>query len=161
MKGVKNYLQNDQPGIFLVVGGYHKPWRAVRTGLTQTCLIGLHVLGPEFALFNVGQSQFPIIFWLVNAIKKTHSLLLRRQMKKKLDDSSAVVVKVLFVVNNGAEPFLPDSFLVMPAVWKPLRQQYFRMHPNDQHLFIIGAVEDPDTTTLRKTLRGAPQKIMI
>jgi len=84
MKGLKNYLQNDQPGIFFVVGGYHKPRRTVRAGLTQTGFIRLHVLGPKFALFNVGQSEFPIFFRFVNAIEKALSLLLLRQMEKKI-----------------------------------------------------------------------------
>ena len=35
------------------------------------------------------------------------------------------------------------------------------MHANDQHLLVVGAVEDADAAALRQTLRGAPEKIVL
>ena len=35
------------------------------------------------------------------------------------------------------------------------------MHADDQHLLVIGAVEDADAAALRQRLRGAPEKIVV
>ena len=35
------------------------------------------------------------------------------------------------------------------------------MHPNDQHLLVVGAVEDADLAAFRQTTGGAPQEIML
>ena len=44
---------------------------------------------------------------------------------------------------------------------KPLAAKNLRMDPNDEHLFIIGAIEDADPSAFRKATRGAPEKIML
>ena len=35
------------------------------------------------------------------------------------------------------------------------------MHPDDQHLLIIGSVEDADPPAFRQVARGAPEKIVL
>jgi phosphopantetheinyl transferase (holo-ACP synthase) len=42
----------------------------------------------------------------------------------------------------------------------PWREENLRMHPDDQHLLIIGTIEDADPPAFGQTARRAPKKIM-
>jgi hypothetical protein len=39
--------------------------------------------------------------------------------------------------------------------------QNFRVHAGDQHLFVIGAVEDADPSALRQLAGGTPEKVVL
>ena len=55
---------------------------------------------------------------------------------------------------------LPDYLFVERVVGQALAVQDLGMHADDQHLFVIGAVEDPDAPAFREALRGAPEKVV-
>ena len=52
-------------------------------------------------------------------------------------------------------------FFIRQSFWNALSLQNFRVHADDQHFFVIRAIEDTDAAALRQSLRGAPQKIVI
>ena len=39
--------------------------------------------------------------------------------------------------------------------------QELRVHPHDQHFFVVGPVEDADPAALGQRLRRAPEKVVI
>ncbi len=82
-------------------------------------------------------------------------------MKKYFDDPSSVSVKVLLEIDNGAVALLPEGFLVLHFIRQALVEEQFRMHPDHQHFFVVGAIEDPYFAAFRKPAGGAPEKIML
>ena len=93
---------------------------------------------------------------------KALSLLFLREVEKKLDDSRAVPVKVSLQIDDGFVPSAPDVFFVeQELVGQPLGPQDFRVHANDQHLFVVGPVEDADAAALRERARRAPEKVVV
>ena len=68
---------------------------------------------------------------------------------------------MLLQIHDGAIPVLPDGLLVTQLVREPLAAKYLRMHADDQHLLVIGAVEDADPPAFRQTAGRAPEKIVL
>ena len=50
--------------------------------------------------------------------------------------------------------------LVAQLFRKPLAAENLRMHANDQHLLVVGTIEDADPPAFGKPARRAPEKIM-
>src|ERR1700730_13548974 len=42
-----------------------------------------------------------------------------------------------------------------------LALQHLRVHSHDEHLFVVGAVENPNVSALGKSKGGSPQKVML
>src|ERR1035437_2624383 len=72
---IQNDLGNDQPGIFLIIGGNDVPGRVMGAGRAQASLIGLQVMLPMFPLVSVREAEFPILVRLINALEESFSLL--------------------------------------------------------------------------------------
>ena len=53
------------------------------------------------------------------------------------------------------------AFSSCDAIGQALAAKDLRMHADDQHFLVIGAVEDADPSALRQVARGAPQKIVL
>ena len=45
-------------------------------------------------------------------------------------------------------------------VWQSLTSKKPRMHAHDEHLLVVGAIEDADSSTLRQATSGSPKKIV-
>jgi hypothetical protein len=71
----ENNLGNDQPGVFLVVGRHDTPGHVPCAGRAEAIVIRLHVLLPEFSLLDINKAKFPVLFRLIDALKKALSLL--------------------------------------------------------------------------------------
>ena len=95
IKRIKNNLGNNQPGIFLIIGGNDVPRRVMGAGCGQAILISLHVMLPVFPLVNVSEAEFPVLVRLINAFEESLSLFVFRQMEEKFDDPGAVAVKMI------------------------------------------------------------------
>ncbi len=153
-------LRNDEPGIFLVVRGNDIPRRMSGAGRAEAGFIGLHVIFPESPFHDVGLAEFPVFFRIVNAFEKPPALFVLGQVQEKFDDAGAVAVQVFFQVENGAIPFFPDRSFIQQFRWNLLGAKQFRMHAHDEHLLIIGAIEDANASTSRQTAGRAPEKVM-
>lgn len=110
---------------------------------------------------NVRLTEFPVLVRLVNAHKEALSLLVLRQMEKDLDDTRAIAVEVLFQVNDGAVPVIPDCSLVKQLIREPLAAQNLRVRANDQHFLVVRAIEDTDSPAFRETAGGAPEEVVV
>jgi hypothetical protein len=127
----------------------------------QAILISLHVMLPVFPLVNVREAEFPVLVRLINALEKSLSLFVLRQVEEELDDPGAVTVEMLLQVHDGTIPLLPDGLLVEQLFRKPLAAENLRMHANDEHLLVIGTIEDADPPAFRQPAGRAPEKIVL
>src|ERR1700689_1682488 len=82
-------------------------------------------------------------------------------MEEELEDTGAVTVEMLLQVDDGTIPLLPDGLLVEQLSRKPLTAENLRMHPNDEHLLIVRAIENADPPSFRQMAGGAPKKIVL
>ena len=112
LQRVEDDLRNDEPGVFLVVGGNDIPRRMSGAGRAEAGFIGLHVIFPEFPFRDVGLAEFPVFFRVVNAFEKPPALFVLGQVQEKFDDARAVAMQVFFQVENGAIPFFPDRSFI-------------------------------------------------
>ena len=81
-------------------------------------------------------------------------------MEKELDDPGAVTVEMLLEVHNGTIPLLPDGLLLEQLIRKALAAENLRMHADDEHLLVVGTIEDANAPAFGQTARGALEKIM-
>ncbi len=93
-EGVEDNPGNNQPGVVFVIGRHHIPGGLAGTGGSQTFLIGLPILFPEFPLLDVRQAEFPVLLRLVNAGQKALSLLVLREVQVELDDPGSIAVEM-------------------------------------------------------------------
>ena len=111
---------------------------------------------PEFAFFDIGGAEFPVLFRLVDAGEETLALLLLREMKEEFDDAGAVGVEMPFQIRDRPIAIVPKVFVVMRRVGSPSLEENVAMHADDQHLLVIGSIEDADPSALRQIAGRAP-----
>ena len=61
---------------------------------------------------NVREAELPVFVRLINAFEESLSLFILRKMEEELEDAGAVTVEMLFQVDNGTIPLLPDIRLI-------------------------------------------------
>ena len=54
---------------------YQGAWRC---SLPPTLFVGLHVIAPILALVNIGEADFPVFLWFIDAFEEPLSLLVMR-----------------------------------------------------------------------------------
>ena len=77
----------------------------------------------------------------------TAQVLLKGHVEKELHDDRAVLCEVPFEVANRFEALAPNRFEI--EIGKPLTLEELRVDADDQHLFVVAAVEDADAAALR------------
>jgi hypothetical protein len=113
---------------------------------------------PIFSFLNVREAKFPILVRLINTFEESLSLFVLRQVKEDFDNSRAVSVEMILQVHDGTVALLPNRLLVAQVLREALAAENLRMHADDEHLLIVGAIEYSDPSTLGKPARGAPEK---
>ena len=58
-------------------------------------------------------------------------------------------------------PLLPKILIIAQLFRKPLVKENLRMHANNEHLFIVGTIENADPPAFRQTAGRAPKKIVL
>src|ERR1019366_1663546 len=160
-KRIENNTRNDQPSVLFVIGGNDIPVRVPGARCAEAFFIRLHVPHPEVPLRDIHNAEFPILFRLIDALEETLSLLLLRQVEVEFDDAGSVAVEVSLEIHDGAIPVAPNRLLVERGVGEPFAAENLRMNAGDQHLLIVGPVEDADPAPFRQIAGGAPEKIML
>ena len=84
LESIENYLGNDQAAVLFVVSWNDIPWRIFRARCTETRFISQHILFPEFPLFNVGKTEFPVFIRLIDTIDKTLRCSSQERCRKNL-----------------------------------------------------------------------------
>ena len=100
IKRIKNNAGNNQPGIFLIIGGNDEPRRVSGAGRVQAIFISLYVMFPVFSLVNVSEAEFPVLVRLINAFEESSSLFVFRQVQKKFNDRRAVTMEMFLQIHD-------------------------------------------------------------
>src|ERR1019366_8052761 len=158
---IEDNLRYNQPGVLFVVGGNDIPGSVACACGAEALLIRRHVMIPKLPLRDIRSAEFPVLFRRIDAFEKALSLLLLREVQEELDDAGAVRVELSLQVHDRTIPVVPNRLLGEQAVREPLAAEYLRMDAGDQHLFVIGSIEDSDPPALGQIARGAPQKIVL
>src|SRR6266446_3612195 len=116
---------------------------------------------PEFSFLDVGEADLPVLAGLVDARQEPPALLFLRKMQEELDDVRAVAVQMTLQAEDRPVALLPDVVFVRQVARNALTLEDLRMHAHDQHLFVIGAIEDADASPLRQVSGRAPEKIVL
>jgi len=126
----------------------------------EAVLVSLHVVFPVLPLVNICGAELPALFQLIDPLKESLPLLIVRKVQEYLDDLRAVAMKVFLQINDRAIPLYPNILVVARLLGEPLAAKKLRVHSNNEHLFVIGTVEDADPAAFGKAASGAPEKIM-
>jgi len=86
--------------------------------------------------------NFQFFAGFINAREQALSLFVLRQVEEELDDPGAVAMEMLLQAHDGTIPLRPKGLLVEQFIRKPLAAKNLRMHANDEHLLIVGTIED-------------------
>src|SRR5215469_12528949 len=151
--------RHHEPREPLVVGRHDEPRRILRGGRPDGLLVGVHIGGPVAALARIGHGELPVLLRLIEALEEALLLFPPRQVQEELEDDGSLPAQVFLEVINVAEPLGPDA----PGharSGQPLLIEDVRVHPHDQDLLVIGAIEDTDSTALREAVRVAPEEVM-
>src|SRR5271154_2906534 len=69
-------------------------------------------------------------------------------------------MEVRLQVEDRSIAILPNRGFEQQRIRKAFVAEDLRMHAGDQHLLVVGSVEDADAPPFRKITRDTPQKIM-
>src|SRR6202790_4434825 len=161
LHGVEHDAGHDEAGAPLFVGRNPVPRGVLRAGRAQGFLVGLHIVLPEFALLDVREAEFPVLFRPIDAVDEPLALLFLGKVQEELYDPRAVAVQVPLQISDGTIALMPDGLLVAPLVGQAFGAEDLRMYPGDQHFLVIGTVENADPAALGQVARGAPEKVVL
>src|SRR5450759_4878779 len=160
-KCIEDDLRDNEPGVVLVVGRDDVPERVERTRRVQAFLKSLHVLLPVGPLVNVRKAELPVLLGRVDAITKAVRLLALRQMQEDLDHPSAVAMEMLLEVTDRAEPVIPEGLPVDQLTWEALVVKDLRVDADDEHVLVVGTIEDADPPALGLSTGGTPEEVVL
>ena len=123
-------------------------------------LVRPHVVLPEGALLGVGGRELPVLLGVVDPLEEPPLLLLARDVQEELPDDDPVVAEVALVAPDVPVTVLPD------VLRHELRgelgvSEEFGVHLHDEHVLVVGAVEDADASALGQLLVAAPEEVVV
>src|SRR4030095_11673107 len=81
-------------------------------------------------------------------------------MEKKFSYDHAISCEVLFEIADVFVAIFPNFFA--NQFWRQfLLRQKFGMHPDDEHLFVVTAIENSYLSPVRETFHAPPEIIMV
>jgi hypothetical protein len=97
----------------------------------------------------------------VDAPQEAAALLLLRQVQEELDDPEPVYGQVALPVVDRFVPLLPD--VISARVGRELlaEEEVLLVHADDEHLLVVGSVEDPDLPPIRQPFLVAAQEVLV
>lgn len=113
------------------------------------------------ALGEVVVAELPVLVRVVDAGEQTLALLVLRQVQEELDDAGAVAVQVPLRIDDGTVAALPQRLALKGRVRQVLGCEDVGAHAHDQHLLVVGSVEDADTPALGQGTLGAPKEVVV
>ena len=110
---------------------------------------------PSTTFRQIGGAEFPVLLRLVEPRQKSCLLLPLRKMKEELQNHGALSREMTLKVGDKFVLVFPH-LLADEVLGQVLVRQQLRMHPDDEHLFVIAAVEYADAPTLRQNTPATP-----
>src|SRR6202042_1595613 len=101
----------------------------------------------------------PVLLGAVDPLQKADALLLARDVEEQLDDLEPVVDEpalplIDLLVATGPDAAAPGRRR------EPLVVEELRVHAHDEHLLVVGAVEEPDLPARREVDGVPPQEVV-
>ena len=144
----------------LVVRRHHVPWRPGAGGSRESFLVGGHVVVPVTALGQVGGRELPVLRRVVQAVEEPPLLLLLGDVQEDLHDPGAAAVEVALEGVDVRIALLPQRLGRLFGRDGPSSGQELRVHPDDEYLLVVGAVENADPAAFGERLGGPPQEVV-
>jgi hypothetical protein len=132
----------------LVVGGDDKPGGVLVGGAAEDVLVGVHVSGPEDALFEVEGIELPVLVGVVDAGLEAAGLFFVRDVEEELEDEDVAV----------GEGLLPGVDVVHAAVGLFAGDE--AVDAGGEHILIVRAVEDADHAAGGSSGLAAPEELV-
>jgi len=104
---------------------------------------------PEFPLRDVRETELPVLFRLVDTRQEALALLFLREMEVELHDASSVDMEMSLQIRDRTISVVPKLLVVGWHVRDGFAVENLGMYSDDQHLLVIGSVEDADPPALR------------
>src|SRR6476620_10030555 len=156
---VENNLGHNKSSVLFVVGANDIPRNVPGACRTEAFLVRVHVLVPEFPLLDVRAPNFQFFSGSSIRCRKRFRCSSFERWRKNLMMWVSLPLRCPLQMHDGPILFVPDSLLVVYRTGQPFAAENLWMHAGDQHLLVIGAVEDSDPPAFRQFTGGAPQKI--
>jgi hypothetical protein len=148
LEGVDQDAGDDDVAVPLLVRGNDKPGGVLATGGGEDVLISGSILWPELALAEVGGIEFPVLVGVVETGLEAASLLVAGDVEEELEDDDVVideeVLELVDVVEALADDFGGNQL----------------MDAGDEHILVVGAVEDADHSTGGNRGVTAPEEVV-
>ncbi len=132
----------------LVVRRDDEPGGALLAGVGEDVFVGVDVLGPEGALFEVGGRELPALVGVVDAGLEAFGLFFAGEVEEELEDDGVVVVEALFEVDDLIEALVDGLFADVTV------------DAGGEDVFVVGAVEDADHAAGRDLGLAAPKEVV-
>ena len=132
----------------LAVGGHHEPGRDVGRAARDRLVVGGLVVGPALALVDVALAELPVLRGIVEPGEEPLALLVGGDVQEALHDRRAAL----------HDPPLERVDLVVPRA--PGRLGHELVHPDDEDVLVVGAVEHHHLARLRQATLDAPQEMV-
>src|ERR1700722_16851073 len=87
-------------------------------------------------------------------------LLFLRDVEEELDHTGAASIQMVLEGVDVLVPSLPKVRTGLGPGWEMLWGQQFGVHPDDQDLLVVRAVEDPDPPPLGQYLAATPEEVV-
>src|SRR6478736_378174 len=104
--------------------------------------------------------ELPIVLGQVDTPQEARALLFLGEIEEDLDDPEAVAREVALPLVDRAVPVLPHMVLARRGR-ELLGDEVLGVDAYDQHLLVMGSVEDPDPATCRQALLITAQVVLV
>ena len=138
-----NHFGDGRAGEPFMVCGDDVPRRVFCAGVIKGVLESTHVVVPIGALFDVGKGKLPVFLRCIDARQETAFLFFLREIEKEFQYHDPVPNEILFKIIDLVKAVFP-KVLSLRSGRQSLQIQELRMDANDQHLFVVRTVKNPD-----------------
>ncbi|KAG1647661.1 Ribonuclease VapC9 [Nymphon striatum] len=132
----------------LAIGRNHVPRRLFGAGLSKHLGERCLVVVPELAFFEIAGRELPVLLRLVQARLQAFFLLVLGNVQVELGDRRAFVGQQLLELADVAVAAAP---LILGDI---------AVHPHDEHVFVVAAVEDDHFAGRWRDLVNPPQQLL-
>src|SRR6266516_1120892 len=140
---------HEQIAIPLLISRHDIPGRFIRTALGERLLIGLLIIVPVFPLSPISSRDFPCVRLILLLGQEASFLLVVAHMQVELQNNHVMLNQQALKVVNGCVVATP-GFL-----WHQV------MYAHDQHVLIVGAIENAKDTSAWSDPMHTPEEVMV
>jgi hypothetical protein len=154
---------DDEAHVFFVVGGDDVPWALLGGGGADGILVGVHVIAPMGALFDVALFEFPVFAGGVDPGEEASFLFLVGDVEEEFGDVDAIAMGVGLVVGDILETVREEALEVGGGfVGEALDfGDDFGVDFADEDFLVVAAVEDAEAAAGGAGDDVAPEEVVV